>query len=188
MDKTIETAVIFTDIGNAIAERSGFKPVTKSIDVATLPQESLLRLAHQGAKIFVQRMFADKADATLVESDYLERIANMFEAWTDGKEWREKTVKATPKVKGTDFVGKAIIKLRTMRINSQKGDVKDIEQQKAAQIWVMANQQDKIKAMAEQLKSLHEFELSMAADIAADLLVDEKPDELAEATPDSVDF
>jgi hypothetical protein len=185
MNKTIETAVIFNNIGKAIAERSGFEPVTKSIDVATLPQETLLRLAHQGAKIFMQRLFADSAEAKLVESEYLESIAHMLEAWREGAEWRVKTVKAAPKVKATDFEGKAIIELRTMRINAQKGDPKDIEQQKAAQIWVIANQQDKIAAMAAQLKALHEFKLAMAVDVASELVVDEPTEQPAQ---DEVDF
>jgi hypothetical protein len=174
MTKTIDTGLTFTAIGKAVAERSGFTPVDMSIDLATVPQETLLRLARQGAVIFVSRMFAADKDAKILESDYLDAIANMFEAWKNGKEWRVKG-ESKPKVKADDFVTKAIGELRKIRISLLKGDQKDIEQQKAAQLYVMEHQQEEIALWAAQFKSNFEFQQAMASKIALTLVVDDKP-------------
>jgi hypothetical protein len=165
MDKTIETGIVFNAIGKAIAERSGFKPVDMSIDLATVPQETLLRLARQGAVIFVSRMFAADKDAKIKESDYADAIANMFEAWKNGKEWRAKG-EAKPKVKANDFKAKATKILAKIYSDSQKWDFKDVDKAKAAWAFVQTNWADKVELKAKQLEDDAAWEAELAASLS----------------------
>jgi hypothetical protein len=160
MDKTIETGIVFNAIGKAIAERSGFKPVDMSIDLATVPQETLLRLARQGAVIFVSRMFAADKDAKIKESDYADAIATMFEAWKNGKEWRAKG-EGKPKISGTDFKAKATKILAQLYAKSQKWDFKDVDKAKAAWAFVQTNWADKVEFKAKQLEDDAAWEASL---------------------------
>lgn len=175
MDKTIETGIVFNAIGKAIAERSGFKPVDMSIDLATVPQETLLRLARQGAVIFVSRMFAADKDAKMKESDYADAIANMFEAWKNGKEWRQKG-ESKPKIFGTDYKAKATKILAQLYAKSQKWDFKDVDKAKTAWAFVQANWADKVELKAKQLEDDAAWEASLIEVVSEKL--DAEPKEI----------
>lgn len=156
MTKTIDTGLTFTAIGKALAERSGFAPVDASIDLATVPQETLLRLARQGAVIFVSRLFAADKDAKILESDYASAIANMFEAWREGAEWRVKG-EGKPKIQSTDWVGKATNTFVKVVMKDKKMDLADPVAFKSIRDKVLANPQlvERIDAMAKQLEAEH---------------------------------
>ena len=193
MTKTIDTGLTFTAIGKAIAERSGFAPVDMSIDLATVPQETLLRLARQGAVIFVSRLFAADKDAKMKESDYADAIANMFEAWKKGTEWRAKG-EGKAKIQSTDWMGKATNTFVKVAMKDKKLDLADVEQFKAIRDKVLAVPAlvERIKAMAQQLEAEHNAKQALLADIDLGFL-DAKPKgklkDIAQATAEvKVDF
>ena len=188
MTKTIETGLVFESIGKALAERSGFKPVNMSIDLATVPQETLLRLARQGAVIFVSRMFAADKDSKIKESDYAESIATMFEAWKKGTEWRVKSASGPSKVQSNDWIGKAINKMVKQIMTARKVDLSDAVVFKAIRETALTNEtiRGKIVGLALQLEAEHNAKQSLMADI--DLTeFDAKPTKPTK-TQDKVDF
>jgi|688.fasta_scaffold253141_2 hypothetical protein len=165
MTKTIDTGLVFESIGKAVAERSGFAPVNMSIDLATVPQETLLRLASQGAKIFVSRMFAADKDAKIKESDYADAIATMFEAWKNGTEWRAKG-ESKPKISGTNYKAKATKILAQLYAKSQKWDFKDVDKAKESWAFVQTNWADKVDLKAKQLEDDAAWEAELAASLS----------------------
>ena len=169
MTKAIDTGLTFTAIGKALAERSGFSPIDASIDLATVPQETLLRLARQGAVIFVSRLFAADKDAKILESDYAGAIANMFEAWRDGKEWRAKGEPKAGAPKVTDYKSKATKLLAQLYAKSQGWDFKDVEIAKACWLLVSDKWADKIEAKAKQLEEDAIWEASFVEVVSAKL-------------------
>ena len=185
MDKTIETGIVFNAIGKAIAERSGFKPVDMSIDLATVPQETLLRLARQGAVIFVSRMFAADKDAKVKESDYADAIANMFEAWKAGTEWRAKG-ESKPKILGTNYKAKATKILAQLYAKSQKWDFKDVDKATASWAFVESNWADKVELKAKQLEDDAAWEAELAASLSEGWTPEVEP--TSPTTPEDVNF
>jgi hypothetical protein len=110
-------------------------------------------------------MFADAKDATIKESEYLERIADMFEAWVAGTEWRSKTTR-TPKISGTNYKAKATKILAKIYSDSQKWDFKDVEKAKSAWAFVQTNWADKVELKAKQLEADAAWEAELAASLS----------------------